>query len=187
MFKFASSVLLRGGQGAADRYRCVWVALTVFQPHWVCPHSRVCVLSPSTLFRFLAAVYGVCPVLHAVPVFGYSTKVWTRLHLHFVPSPAQAAQAARTLMCALSLGVVHLLPSMVPALVSARASPVHVPCVYPQTSSWILTIQNLRKSLVRNWRPVCSVVGDAVSGAKFAPFPSPHLLLPAGMAQSSAG
>ena len=35
------------------------------------------------------------------------------------------------------------------------------------------TIQNLRKSLVRNWRPVCSVVGDAVSGAKFAPFPFP--------------
>ena len=35
------------------------------------------------------------------------------------------------------------------------------------------TIQNLRKSLVRNWRPVCSVVGDAISGAEFAPFPSP--------------
>ena len=34
-------------------------------------------------------------------------------------------------------------------------------------------IQNLRKSLDRNWRPVCSVVGYAVSGAKFAPFPSP--------------
>ena len=34
------------------------------------------------------------------------------------------------------------------------------------------TIQNLRKSLVRNWRPVCSAVGDAVFGAKFAPFPS---------------
>ena len=35
------------------------------------------------------------------------------------------------------------------------------------------TIQNLRESLVRNWRPVCSVRGDAVSGAEFAPFPSP--------------
>ena len=34
-------------------------------------------------------------------------------------------------------------------------------------------IQNLRKSLVRNWRPVCSAVGDAISGAEFAPFPSP--------------
>ena len=35
------------------------------------------------------------------------------------------------------------------------------------------TIQNLRKSLVRNWRPVCSAVGDAVLGAEPAPFPSP--------------
>ena len=43
----------------------------------------------------------------------------------------------------------------------------------------MLTIQHLRKSLVRNWRPVCSVVGDAIFGAKFAPFPSPRLLPPA--------
>ena len=35
------------------------------------------------------------------------------------------------------------------------------------------TIRNLRKSLVRNWRPVCSVAGDAIFGAKFAPFPAP--------------
>ena len=40
-------------------------------------------------------------------------------------------------------------------------------------SQRMLTIQSLRKSLVRNWRPVCSVVGDAVSGAEPAPFPSP--------------
>ena len=42
MFRFASSVVLRGGRGAADRYRCVWVALTVFRPHWLCP-AHVCV------------------------------------------------------------------------------------------------------------------------------------------------
>ena len=35
------------------------------------------------------------------------------------------------------------------------------------------TIQNLRKSLVRNWKPFYSLVGDALSGAQFAPFPSP--------------
>ena len=34
------------------------------------------------------------------------------------------------------------------------------------------TIQDLRRSLVRNWRPGCSVVGDAVLGAEPAPFPS---------------
>ena len=37
LFRFASSVLLWGGRGTADRYRCVWGALTVFRPHWVCP------------------------------------------------------------------------------------------------------------------------------------------------------
>ena len=37
----------------------------------------------------------------------------------------------------------------------------------------MLTLQNLRKSLVRNWRPVCSAVGDAVLEAEPAPFPSP--------------
>ena len=36
----------------------------------------------------------------------------------------------------------------------------------------MLTIQNLRKSLVRNWRPVCSAVGAAVLGAEHDPFPS---------------
>ena len=35
------------------------------------------------------------------------------------------------------------------------------------------TIQNLRKYLNRNRRPVCSVGGGGFSGAEFAPFPSP--------------
>ena len=37
LFSFSRPVLLRGGQGAAGRYRCVWGALEVFRPHWVCP------------------------------------------------------------------------------------------------------------------------------------------------------
>ena len=41
LFRFICSVVLQGGRGTADRYICVWVALTVFQPHWVCPHSRL--------------------------------------------------------------------------------------------------------------------------------------------------
>ena len=39
------------------------------------------------------------------------------------------------------------------------------------------TIQNLRRSSIRDWRPVCSAVGAAVLGAEPAPFPS--LLPPA--------
>ena len=37
------------------------------------------------------------------------------------------------------------------------------------TLPWMLTIQNLRRSLIRNWRPVCSAVGDGVLGAEPAP------------------
>ena len=101
LFSFASSILLRAGRGAADRYRCVWRTLTAFRPHWVCPHLWP-VLSPSTLLRLPAALYGAGPALYAVPVFGHSTKARTRLGLCFVLSPAGAAQAARSLMGALS-------------------------------------------------------------------------------------
>ena len=34
-----------GGRGAADRYRCVCGALTVFRPHWVCP-AQGCLCFP---------------------------------------------------------------------------------------------------------------------------------------------
>ena len=52
-----------------------------------------------------------------------------------------------------------------------RWSGVCTLCLGP--SRRMLTIQNLRRSLVRNWRPVCSAVGAAVLGAEPAPFPSP--------------
>ena len=93
-----------------------------------------CVLSPSTLLRLPAALYGACPALRTVPVFGSSTTARTRLGLRFVPSPAGAAQAARSLMGALSPGAVRLLPSVAPASVSAQASWVCAPCLY----SWDL-------------------------------------------------
>ena len=58
-------------------------------------------------------------MLHVVPVFGYSTKVQTQLGLRLVPSPAGAAQAARSLTGTLSPGAVGLIPSVVPASVSS--------------------------------------------------------------------
>ena len=118
-----------------------------------------------------------------IQVFGYSTEAQTPLGLRFVPSPFRAAQAARRWRSALSPGARRLFPSAVPASVSVRAGRVRLVSVL---GSWtlavtlqrMLTSQNLRRSLVRSWKPVCSVVGDAVSGAEFAPFPSP--LPPAG-------
>ena len=85
-----------------------------------------CVLSPSTLLRLPAALYGAGPALHAVPVFGYSTKAQILLDLPSVPSPAQAAQAVRSLTSTLSPGAACLIPSAVPASVSARAGRVRL-------------------------------------------------------------
>ena len=86
-----------------------------------CCGERGALLSLSLLLRLLAALYGACSALHGVPVFGYSTKAQTRLRLRFAPSPALAAQAARSLTGALSPGAVRLLPFMTPASVSASA------------------------------------------------------------------
>ena len=77
------------------------------------------------------------PELHAVPVFGYSTKAQTQLGLRFVPSPVGAAQAARSLMGALSPGVVRLIPSMVPASVSVLDGRV---CLVSVLGSWSLAV-----------------------------------------------
>ena len=73
------------------------------------PRTGVSVLSPSTLLRLPAALYGAGPALSAVPVFGSSTKARIRLRLHFVSSPASAVQAARGLG-ALSPGEACLFP-----------------------------------------------------------------------------
>ena len=73
------------------------------------PRTGVSVLSPSTLLRLPAALCEAGPALSAVPVFRSSTKARIPLRLHFVSSPASAAQAARGLgalspvRCAFSL------------------------------------------------------------------------------------
>ena len=84
-------------------------------------------------------------------------------------------------MSTLSPGAERLPPSAVPG---SQPQFLGVPVGYAlcpfweadfwlRPSQWMSTIQNLRKSLVRSWKPVCRLVGGAVSGAKFAPFPSP--------------
>ena len=132
MFRFTCSVALQGGRGAADKYhRPVWAALAVFRPHWVCPAHGMC----ATLLRLPAALWGAGPALRVIPVFGYSTKVRTWLGLHFVPSPARAAQAARSLKSTLCPGAERLIPSAIPASVSARSGWVHLVSVL---GSWPL-------------------------------------------------
>ena len=100
------------------------------------PLLTVSVLSPSTLLRLQVALQGAGPELRALArskplrfrFSGNSTKVQTRLGLRFVPSPAGAVQAARSLTGALSLGAVSLIPSAVPAS-SFRTCWSSAPCV----------------------------------------------------------
>ena len=85
----------------------------------------------------------------------------------------RVAQAARSLTGTLPLGAACLLLSASPAPAPAHAGWVPVPCVSPRPSRWMSTIKNLSRYLIRNWRPVCSVIGAVVLGAEPAPFPSP--------------
>ena len=87
--------------------------------HGVCFPSLHC--SGSRLLYRERALCG-----HAVLVFGSSTKAQTWLGLRLVPSLARAAQAARSLTNALSLGEVRLIPSTVPASVSTRTGRVQL-------------------------------------------------------------
>ena len=82
--------------------RCRQILLCVDSTHRVpatlgLPRTGVSVLSPSTLLRLPAALYGAGPALSAVPVFASSTKARIRFRLRFVSSLASAVQAARGL------------------------------------------------------------------------------------------
>ena len=79
---------------------------------------------PSTLLRLQVALQGVGPALRALPNpkplrfrFSDTLQRQTRLGRRFVPSPARAAQAARSLTSTLSPDAASLLPSAVPASV----------------------------------------------------------------------
>ena len=132
---------------------------------------------PSTLLRLQVALQGAGPESRAVPVFGYSTKAQARLGLRFMPSWSEQLGSQeldkRTLP-----GCSAPYPLRGPSLSFC----MQVLCalylcwgadLWLRPSRRMSTIHNLIKSLVRDWRLVCSLVGGAISGAEFAPFPSP--------------
>ena len=104
LFRFACSVMLRGGRGTADK--CHWRVWGVLSVPATLGLSLLAshMLSPSTLLRLQAALQGAGPELRAIPAFGYSTKAQIQLGLCSVPSLARAAQAVRSLTSALSQG-----------------------------------------------------------------------------------
>ena len=111
---------------------------------------RVSVLSPSTLLRLPAALYGAGPALSAVLVFGSSTEARIWLRLHFVSSPPQRPRQPE---------------AWAPSPRVRRAFSLRGPSARRQSG--------LRKSSERNRGPVCRVGGGGFSGAEFVPFPSP--------------
>ena len=109
---------------------------------------------------------------------GYSTKVQTRLCLRFVPSPCEQLRQPGTWQ-AHSPQVQWALSSPCPSLKFPGApgpgflvSPLRSWCLAATLPADVNHPES-QKSLVRDWKPVCSLVGDAVSGTEFAPFPSP--------------
>ena len=89
LFRFASSVQSHYGEGGGCRQTSLCVGSTPRVPATVgLPRTGVSVLSPSTLLRLPAALYGAGPALSTVPAFRYSTKARIQLCLRFVPPPA---------------------------------------------------------------------------------------------------
>ena len=78
-------------------------------------------LSPSTLLRLPAALYGAGPALRAVPVFGYSTKAGLGCAC-VLCLPRPSSSGSRELDG-------RTLPSAAPASLSTRAGWVHALCV----------------------------------------------------------
>ena len=184
MFRFICSVVLWGGRGAANNYHWpVWGALAVFQPHWVCPHSRrVCIPHlHCSGFRLLYRERALSCV--HFPGLSRSGSGFQVLHkdAHSV-GPAFCAFPSRS-----SSGDQELDERNLPGCgapysfhspsLSFQAHPAS--CLFCGADLWLRpfqqmsTIQNLKKCLVRNGKPVCGLVGDASLWGHVCPFPLP--------------
>ena len=151
-------------------------------------------LSPSTLLRLLAALYGACPALRADPALGCSTKARTRLRLHSVPSPperlrqlgARPAHSPRVrVRRAFSpprsqpqlppgpVRCVHFLPSASPAPVPAYAGRVPAPCVSLQPSRRRMSTFRISGSLWLETGGLFAVPRGCGPWGQACPFPLP--------------
>ena len=122
MFRFACSVKLWGGRGSADKCHWrVWGALAVFPPHWVCPHSwHMCFPHLHCLGSRL--LYGAW-ALSCVWFQFWGPPQKRRLGWACVLClPRRSSSGSQELDGRTLPSVVRLLPSEVPASVSARQS-----------------------------------------------------------------
>ena len=124
------------------------------------PRTGVSVLSPATLLRLPAALYGAGPALSAVPVFRSSTKARIRLRLRFVSSGFGSQRLGRS-------------PWV------RRTFSLRGPSARRRSG--------LRKSLDRNWGLFAGCEGVASLGLSLPLSPPPCLLPPAGMGRLFSG
>ena len=147
---------------------------------------------PSTLLRLQVALQGARPELRALPRprplrFRFSdTPQRHRLGLACVLClPGLSSSGNQELDKHTLLGCRSPSPLRGPSLSFSACLVRCALCLFWGAHLWLRpsqrmsTIQNLRKSLVRNWKPVCSLVGDAVSGSEFATFRPGACLPPA--------
>ena len=173
------------GRGTADKcHWSVWGALAVFPPHWVCPRSRP-VCFPRLHWSGSRLLYRerALSCMHFPGLSGSVSGSWV-LHNgadsvgpEFCAFPRQlrwpGAWWAHSSWVRCTLSPLRSQPQFPHAPVGCSLCLFWGADLWLRPSQSMSTIQNLRKSLVRIWKPVCSLLGDAISGAEFAPFPSP--------------
>ena len=186
-FRFACSVALWGA-GAADRCHWpVWGALAVFGHAGFAPARGGCVCSPH-LHCSGSRLLSRERALRCMDFPGQSRSDSGSPVLHtstdsagpaFCAFPGQSISGRQELDDRTLPGCRAPSPLRGPHL-SFRERRPGAPCVCfgeldssCDPSSGCQPSRISRKSLVQSWKPVCSLVGDAVSGAEFAPFPSP--------------
>ena len=118
-----SSVLLRGGRGAAGRCRCVWGALPMFRPHWVCP-VQGCLCFPVYTAQAPGCSIWSGPCVECSSSFPVLHKSSDSVAPAFCAFPGLSGSGSQ--------GLRRPLPSAAPASVSARACGVPGACVCSQ-------------------------------------------------------
>ena len=138
-----------GRAGAAGRYHCVWGALPVFRPHWVCP-AQGCLCFPVCTAQAPGCSIWSGPCVEC----GSSFRV-----------PHKSAHSVAPACCAfrgLSGSGSQRLGALSPC--AARLFPPRPQRAPPVGSQGVFR---------QDPRPVCRVGGGGFSGAEFAPCPSP--------------
>ena len=147
----------------------------MFRPHWVCP-AHGCLCFPVYTAQAPGCSIWSRPCVECGSSFPVLHKSADSVAPAFCAFPGLSGSGSQRLGRPLP-GCGAPFPLHSPSLsFCARWWLVFVLRSWPLATTlpgWVSTIQNLRKALAGNWRPVCSVGGDAFSGAEFAPCPSP--------------